>query len=127
VKKTILVVDDEKVILDILKRRFERIGFEVQTAHNGSQGIEMLKNTTFDLVICDIKMPNGVTGIGVLNALKRYQPQTHFVATSGHLFTNAALQEIIQSGASLFIKKPFTSLNDIAVQIASLIAKPKSN
>jgi DNA-binding NtrC family response regulator len=128
-KKTILIVDDEEVILDILKRRFERLGLHVLTAANGSQGIEIIKSRDLALVICDIKMPNGVTGMSVLNALKRHQPGTHFVATSGHLFTNSSVQEIIENGASLFVKKPFDSLNDMAVQIIVLlnVAKEESN
>lgn len=75
IKKTILVVDDEQVILDILKRRFERMGFVVITAASGTLGIELIKTTPLDLVVCDVKMPNGVTGMSVLSAVKRYQPQ----------------------------------------------------
>lgn len=117
----ILIVDDEQVILDILKRRFERLGFEVLIAASGSQAIEIIKTNQLNLVICDIKMPNGVTGMGVLTTLKRHQPQTPFVATSGQLFTNPAVQEIIHSGAALFVKKPFTSLAEVTGQIISLL------
>lgn len=120
-KKHILIVDDEQIILDILTRRLERLGFQVLTATAGSQGIEIVKNIGLDLVICDIKLPNGMSGMEVLCALKQHQPLTPFVATSGLHSTSSAVQEIIQNGAALFLKKPFSSLNEVADQISRLL------
>lgn len=119
--KKILIIDDEKVIVDILKRRFERMGFEVEIAFDGITGIDALKNNHIDVIVCDIKMPKGVSGIDVLNAAKKYNPDARFVAISGHLVSDESVQGIMRGGASLFVKKPFPSLTEVTQKIASLV------
>ena len=54
---TILVIDDEKVILEMFKRILEASGFNVKTAPDGKEGIKMFDNGLFDLVITDMSMP----------------------------------------------------------------------
>ncbi|MFQ5824260.1 MAG: response regulator [bacterium] len=119
--KNILIIDDEEVIIDILKRRFARMGFSVSTAFDGLQGIEVIKKENIDVVICDIKMPKGISGVEVFNATKKYNPKARFVAISGHLFSDESIQGIIKDGASLFIKKPFPSLGEVTQKIAALV------
>lgn len=118
--KKILIIDDEKVIVDILKRRFQRMGFVVTTAHDGLEGINAIKNEPIDLVVCDIKMPRGVSGVDVLYATKKFKPNARFVAISGHLVSNKSVDEIMKGGATLFVKKPFSSLSEVTQQIARL-------
>ena len=119
--KKILVVDDEDVIVDILRRRFESMGFSVISSFDGREGIEILKREKIDLVVCDVKMPNGVTGQDVLHAAKKTNPDVSFVVISGHLFSDKCVEEMMQAGANLFIKKPFPSLKETTTQIADLI------
>jgi DNA-binding NtrC family response regulator len=119
--KRILIIDDEETIVDILRRRFERMGFSVATAFNGLQGIDTLRNEQVDVIVCDIKMPKGVSGIDVLYAAKKYNPNARFVAISGHLVSDESVQGIMKGGAALFIKKPFPSLGEITQQIADLV------
>ena len=59
---TVLVVEDDPVILRLLEVNFELEGFEVLSAHDGAEGIEMARDQRPDLVISDIMMPN-VSGI----------------------------------------------------------------
>ncbi|MFQ5709141.1 MAG: response regulator [bacterium] len=118
--RKILIIDDEEVIVDILKRRFTRMGFNVSTAYDGLQGIDALKKEPVDVVVCDIKMPKGVSGVDVLYATKKYNPDASFVAISGHLVSNKSVNAIMDGGATLFVKKPFSSLGEVTRRIAKL-------
>ncbi|MFQ5676671.1 MAG: response regulator [bacterium] len=120
--KQILIIDDEEAIADILARRFERLGFRVFKEHDGAEAIEVLKNETIQLVICDVKMPNGVSGSDVLKAAQRYNPGSQFVAISGHLHSHDSVKAIMNEGATCFIKKPFPCLREVTQKIAGLIA-----
>ena len=61
--KTILVVDDEPVIVEITRRKLEELGFTVMTAYNGEEALARLKEKVPDLIILDVQMPkmNGYT------------------------------------------------------------------
>jgi len=56
--KKILVVDDEKIIRDLLRGYLTKLGFEIKEAADGEQAIKELGREDFDLLICDIEMPN---------------------------------------------------------------------
>ncbi|MFQ5753832.1 MAG: response regulator [bacterium] len=122
-EQKILIVDDEEVIVDILKRRFERMGFSVVTALDGLEGIDVLKKENIDLVLCDLKMPRGVTGLDVMNVARQQNPEARFVAMSGHLFSDASIKDMRNCGATLFFKKPFPSLSQVTQQIADLMVR----
>ena len=63
--KTILVVDDEEIVVEISRRKLIEKGYEVITATNGQEALDVLKKTTPDLIVLDIQMPvmNGYTFI----------------------------------------------------------------
>lgn len=67
-RKNILIIDDNKDILDIFEQLLLDDGFSVSTANNGIAGIELFKRESFDLVITDINMP-GMSGFDVVNAI----------------------------------------------------------
>ena len=121
-QKKILIIDDEETIVDILKRRFERLGFTVFSEYDGATAIEVLKKEMVDLVLCDVKMPNGISGSDVLKAAQTHNPTCQFVAMSGHLNSHESVESIMKDGAAVFIKKPFPSLTEVTQQIASLVA-----
>lgn len=117
----VLVVDDEKMITDILKRRFERIGFDVFSADSGENAIRLLEQNPFDLVICDVIIPETKTVEDVFRVFHFNNPNSKFVAMSGNLSTEQSVQSIMDAGASLFIKKPFTSLNSLTSEIIKIL------
>ena len=121
-QKKILIIDDEEAIVDILRRRFERLGFSVLTEFDGATAIETLKAQPVDLVVCDVKMPNGVSGADVLKASQTHNPDSRFVAISGHLMSHESVDSIMKNGATIFIKKPFPCLTEVTKQIASLVS-----
>jgi len=79
---TVLVIDDEKFVLDIVKIALTKYGHDVETAADGRQGIEKFDEGSFDLVITDIRMP-GVDGTGVADHIRRSRRQwTPIIAIS---------------------------------------------
>ena len=71
---TILVIDDEKGILQLIYQALTRFGHKVETAVNGQEGIEKFDGGTFDIVITDIRMP-GIDGNGVVKHIRNSNRQ----------------------------------------------------
>lgn len=65
----ILVVDDSKLVTDIVKMRLEMYGYQVELAHTGEQALEMISDSAPDLVVLDIQMP-GIDGYEVCRRLR---------------------------------------------------------
>jgi DNA-binding response OmpR family regulator len=79
----ILVIDDEKEILDIIKIILSKAGYKVETALDGQKGIKKLDNSQFDLVITDINMP-GLDGRKVVEYIRNSdRPFTPIIGVSG--------------------------------------------
>ena len=98
----ILAIDDEKAILDMLKRALDLFGFCVEVATGGEEGIEKFKNEDFDVVVTDILMP-GVDGISVLNYIRKSKrSSTPVIGISG---TPWLLQN---ENFDLILDKPFS-------------------
>jgi DNA-binding NtrC family response regulator len=76
----------------------------VQEAEDGLQGIELVKNEDFDLILCDIKMPK-MDGVEVLEAIKKIKPEIPMVMISGHGDLETAIQTM-RLGAFDYISKP---------------------
>jgi DNA-binding response OmpR family regulator len=108
VKKKILIVDDEEVILKILRLRLSKLGYEVREATDGEQAIEQLENGDFGLVILDILMPKK-DGWQVLREVKS-NPRTKNIPV---IILTAKDEDIDMSkgyslGADYYMTKPFT-------------------
>ncbi len=115
----ILIIDDEKAIRRALREIFE--GFEIEEAENGKEGFEKATSTVFDLIFCDIKMPQ-MDGMEVLDALMKANSETPIILISGHGNIETAVQAI-KNGAFDFIEKPL-DLNRILITIRN--AKEKT-
>ena len=68
-KKKILIIDDNRLSLEISRRTLEEAGYEVATAMSGEEGLEGLKNQKVDLIILDLILP-GIDGFGFINVCK---------------------------------------------------------
>ena len=102
----VLVVDDEAVIRDALKRILEGDRFSVETCVSGHSAIETLHERDFDLIVTDLKMP-GMNGIEVLKAVKTLQPGAPVIMITGYASVDTAV-EAMRNGAVDYIAKPFT-------------------
>ena len=79
----VLIIDDEKMILDMLRQALSLSGYNVETASEGQEGLQMFENGVFDLVITDVLMP-GIDGHGVARYIRNSgRPQTPIIAMSG--------------------------------------------
>jgi len=102
----VLVVDDEAVIRDALKRILEGERFSVETCVSGHSAIESLHEREFDLIVTDLKMP-GMNGIEVLKAVKTLQPEAPVIMITGYASVDTAV-EAMKNGAVDYIAKPFS-------------------
>ncbi len=82
-KKKILLVDDEEGIQLLYREEFEDEGFEVASAYNGEEALELFKKDPPDLVILDINMP-GMNGIEVLRQMKEMKPDLPVILSSAY-------------------------------------------
>jgi CheY-like chemotaxis protein len=82
-KKRILLVDDEEGIQLLYREEFEDEGYQVQSAYNGEEALEMFKKDPPDLVILDINMP-GMNGIEVLRQMKEIRPDLPVILSSAY-------------------------------------------
>lgn len=103
--KKILIIDDEKEILDSLAEHFESIGWQVDLAENGTQGMAILSGKEFDVILTDIKMP-GPVGIDILRASKESYPDTEVIMMTGYKDIDKAI-ESLNLGAYAYLNKPF--------------------
>ena len=110
----ILIIDDERAIRRALREILEFEGFEVEEAEDGKQGVEKATNDTFDVIFCDIKMPN-MDGMEVLAAFQENNVESPVIMISGHGNIDTAVQSI-KKGAFDFIEKPL-DLNRILVTV----------
>lgn len=110
----ILVVDDERAIRRALREILEFEEFEVDEAENGKQGLDKAKAEQYDVIFCDIKMPE-MDGMEVLDGLLKAKVDAPVIMISGHGNIETAVQAI-KKGAFDFIEKPL-DLNRILVTI----------
>ncbi len=104
---TVLLVDDEEIILSVSKELLEGIGFQVLTANHGKEAVEVYRNNLekIDIVLLDMIMP-GIGGGEVYDRLKEINPEVKVLLSSGYSINNQAA-EILKRGCNGFIQKPF--------------------
>jgi two-component system NtrC family response regulator len=103
--ETLLVVDDEKNYLLVLKELLIDEGYEVLTAQSGANALAILNETELDLVLTDMKMP-GMSGLELLEKLKQKDPQLPVVMMTAFGTVEKAV-EAMKKGAFDYISKPF--------------------
>lgn len=116
----ILVIDDERSIRSALQEILEYEKFEVVLAENGPEGLEKFDSTDFDVVLCDIKMPE-MDGIEVLQKIAETGKDVQVIMISGHGNIENAV-EAIKKGAFDFIEKPL-DLNRLLITIRNALDK----
>ncbi len=116
--KTILVVDDEQNVRQLICKVLEKEGFTVLTACNGSEGLEIFHKNSIDLIISDIKMPE-MSGIEFLHKVKEEEPGIGFILITAFATTETAI-DAIRSGAQDYITKPF-DLKEIVTTVRKIL------
>lgn len=102
----ILVIDDEEIIGESLRKTFKGDDYEIEIAYNGQEGLQKARRDVFDLLIVDLKMPD-INGLDMIKKIKEEQPETMMVMITGYPSVDSAT-EAFKTGAFDFITKPFT-------------------
>jgi two-component system response regulator PilR (NtrC family) len=102
---TILVVDDEEIMREILETLLTRDGYQVKLAASGSEGLEMARALPFDAAVVDIMMP-GLDGIATLDELKRIDEDLAVIIITAYASVGSAISAM-KAGAFDYISKPF--------------------
>jgi len=105
--RSVLIIDDEKSIREVLVTFFGEKGYDVLTASDGRDGISQFKSRPTDLVITDIVMPR-VEGIETIRKIRKQSKTVKIIAMTGYV--DAYLREAITLGADDSIVKPFDSV-----------------
>ncbi len=116
----ILVIDDEKSIRNTLKEILEYEKFTVDLAEHGVEGLEKYQKGKYDIVLCDIKMPE-MDGLEVLEKIFEEEGDAQVIMISGHGNIDNAV-EAIKKGAYDFIEKPL-DLNRLLITIRNALDK----
>ncbi len=104
----VLVIDDEYAVRNVLGLSLSHLGYQVETADGGLEGVEKFEQSpeSFSLVILDLLMP-GLSGEEVFNRLRARNPQLPVLIVSG-FSSEHVVQRVLEDGARDFIQKPFS-------------------
>ncbi len=116
----LLVVDDEQSLLEFLHLLFEEEGYEVDRANSVTEAREKIPGTSYDLVLCDILMPDG-NGLELLKEIKERHPHTAVIMMTAYTSTKSAI-EAMKLGAYNYISKPF-DVEELKVVVAGALEK----
>ncbi len=119
--KTILIVDDEGVVVDIAKRRLTQEGYLVLGVHDGEVALKVMREGILDLIVLDVEMPkmNGYTFMAERKKIPGADKVPVIVLTAHH-----KLEPIFQRhGIETYLTKPL-QFNDLLVKIKEVIGEP---
>jgi two-component system response regulator HydG len=104
-RPTILIVDDERGILESLSKVFERDGLKVLAAASGAEGLELLRRHRVGVLLTDLMMPGALNGLDLLKAARTVAPETEVVLMTAYGTVETAV-EAMKEGAYDFVTKP---------------------
>ena len=116
----ILVVDDERSMRDFLSIMLKKAGYDVTTAVDGEEAVNVLHKDIFDLVLTDLKMPK-VDGLQVLKTVKDLSPDTVVIVITAFASTETTV-EAMKEGAYDYITKPFQN-DEMKIRIKKALEK----
>jgi two-component system, NtrC family, response regulator HydG len=117
---TILVIDDDKDICLVLSNFLSKNRYSVSVANSGDEGLKLLRSGTFDVVLCDYKLPDA-TGIELLQKIKILNPSVAVIMITGYSDVRSAV-ETFRYGASDYVTKPLYP-DELLVTIKEAITK----
>ncbi len=126
----ILVMDDEKVIRDVVSRMLDRLGYEVVVTREGQETLNvyreaLAKGEVFDLVILDMTIPGGMGGKETIRKLLKINPKVNAIVSSGYS-TDAVMADYRSFGFAGLASKPF-NLKELRKTISEVLNNGKSS
>jgi two-component system, NtrC family, response regulator PilR len=119
---TILVIDDERSMRDLLAIMLKKEGYQIHLAENGKTALNSINKNVFDLVISDIRLPD-IDGIEILKHIKKVSPETDVILITAYASTETAVKAV-KMGAADYIYKPF-DIDEMRIIIQRCISKRK--
>ncbi len=117
----VLVVDDEAVVLTVLREALRRGGYRVTTAASAEEAIDLMHKRRFDLVLTDKNLP-GASGLDVLRAARTLTPAPAIVLITGYSSFDSAI-EAMDIGAHDYIEKPIRDVDDLRFRIRRALSR----
>ena len=120
-KLRIMVLDDEPIVCKRLKPALEKLGYEVDTFTQSPEAMLQIQQTSYDIIITDLKMKE-IDGMQFLSEAKKRHPQTEVIVITGFATMETAKQSF-QKGVFDFIAKPFklTEIQEVVNRAAAKI------
>src|SRR4051812_4024192 len=120
---SVLVIDDEPVVLDLLRRVLADKGLVIRTARDGEEALALVAQEEFGCVLADKNLP-GIDGIEVVRRIRQSQPHCACILMTGYASTESAV-EALRLGAVDYLEKPFDDLGGVADRIDDLVKQVK--
>ena len=117
----VLVVDDEAVVLTVLREALRRGGYRVTTAASAEEAMDLMQKRRFDLVLTDKNLP-GASGLDVLRAARALTPAPAIVLITGYTSYDSAV-EALDIGAHDYIEKPIRDVEDLRFRIRRALSR----
>ncbi len=123
---TVLVIEDERIILRTSRTMLEKLGFRVLEAWTGKMAIEIAEsyNGTIDLALLDVNLPD-IQGGKIYAEIRKTRPNLKTIICSGYEI-DGPVQDLLDAGAAGFIQKPFT-FSELSATVMDLIERRKNN
>ena len=103
---SMLIIDDEKVVLDSVTKIFSKEGYDITTTTSPAEGKELINTNKYDVILCDWNMP-GIDGMEIISEIEKNSPESVVLMISGYPSVDRAT-EAMKRGALDFVPKPFT-------------------
>ena len=121
---TVLAIDDEQNIRRLIRNEFSLEGYDVTTARSGEEGLALIQQSHFDVILLDIKLPK-LNGIEVLRKIKEKSADIEVIMITGYGDIQSAVDSL-KLGARDYVTKPF-KLDDLLTIVQKAVIDSKAN
>ncbi|MEA4900044.1 sigma-54 dependent transcriptional regulator [Desulfitobacterium sp.] len=121
-RSKILILDDEEELRAVIAQRLKRRGYEIWEAGSAKEGMDLLRESLFDLVLLDLRLPDG-NGLTFLPQIKERQPDLQVVMLTGHGTVESAI-EAMKKGAFDYLMKP-CDLSELEITLQKALEQRK--
>jgi DNA-binding NtrC family response regulator len=120
-KKRALIIDDDKATLELMKFQLSDEGFEVQTAERGDEGLGLVEDNDFDIILTDLNLPD-LSGIEMVRRCKEISPDTEIIMVTAFGSMEKAI-EATKAGAFYYVEKPIVEFQELFVLIEKAVER----
>ena len=120
-KKSILIIDDEEVVLEFFQELLAEDDYLVSVARTGEEGLEAIGRESFNLVIVDKNLP-GINGLEVVRRAKKLSPDTEMIIVTGYA-SFESVTEALELGVIGYLTKPFDDIVKVKNNIKKALEK----